>query len=60
MRQRAGRSVGVIGFFLLVSACASNAPTVECDKRLAPINVGETPNVPPPHKDTPSAEKSKS
>jgi hypothetical protein len=59
MRQRTGRSVGVIGFFLLVSACASHAPTVECDKRLAPINVGETP-APPLQKGTPSAGKPKS
>lgn len=59
MRQRAGRSLGVIGFLLLVSACASHAPTVECDKHLAPVNVGETLKV-PPHKDAPGAARPKS
>jgi hypothetical protein len=55
MSKRAGRSLSVIGFLLLMSACASHAPTVECDKHLAPINVGESPNMPPPHKYAASA-----
>jgi hypothetical protein len=59
MRQRAGRVIGVIGFLLLFSACASHAPTVECDKHLAPINVGETLKV-PPHKVAPSEARPKS
>jgi hypothetical protein len=53
MRKRAAGFAGVVSFFLLLAACASHAPTIECDKRLAPINVGET------HKDTTSAEKPK-
>jgi hypothetical protein len=60
MRHRVGRFVSVIGGFLLVSACASHAPSVECDKHLAPINVGETLNVPPLHKGTANAGKPQS
>ena len=60
MRQRAGRVIGVIGVFLLVSACASHAPTVECDKHLAPINVGEMLKEPSPHKDAANAARPKS
>ena len=60
MRQRIGRLAGVIGLFILISACASHAPTVECDKRLAPINVGDTPSVPPTHKSASGGGKFKS
>jgi hypothetical protein len=59
MSPRIARSIAAMGF-LFVSACASHAPTVECDKRLSPINVGETLHVPPLHRDIPSAEKPKS
>ena len=55
--QRAVCSVGMIGILLLVSACASHAPTVECDKRLAPINVGEALNLQPLRKGTPIVAK---
>jgi hypothetical protein len=60
MRQREGRVIGVTGVLLLVSGCASHAPTVECDRHLAPINVGETLNMPSPHKEAPSAARPKS
>jgi hypothetical protein len=60
MRQRVKGSLGAIGFLLLVSACASHAPSVECDKRLAPINVGETPTGSPLNKGSASAARPKS
>jgi len=60
MRRRTVRSAAVTGLFVLLSACASHAPTVECDKRLAPINVGDTLRAPALHKDNASAGKPKS
>ena len=60
MRQRIGRLAGVIGLLFLISACASHAPIVECDKRLAPINVGDTTTVPSTHKSAPGGGKDKS
>lgn len=41
MKLRRASSFGPVAFAILLSACASHAPNVECDKRLAPINVGK-------------------
>ena len=51
MRARTVCSVALVGIVLLASACASHAPTVQCEKHLAPINVGGAPL----HKDVASA-----
>jgi hypothetical protein len=53
LSQRA--SAFVIVTVALSSGCASHAPTADCDKGLAPINVGETLKPATVHKDTPSA-----
>jgi hypothetical protein len=46
----------VIVMMTLLSGCASHAPKVDCDTRLAPINVGETLKPATVHKNTATAE----